>query len=137
MTTLLLRAASAAAWSAVNGGATTISTSAMSFTRLRNSLTYFTVSATVLYIFQLPAMNGVRIGSVILNRNAECRHYPTRGIAEFCILNSALHLGQHGHARQRTAAQELQRGAAAGRDVRDRGRPRRPSSPRRSSRRRR
>ena len=42
----------------MNGGATTISTSAMSFTRPRNSLTYFTVSATVLYIFQLPAMKG-------------------------------------------------------------------------------
>src|ERR1051325_718817 len=62
MTTLLLRAASAAAYTEGNGGATTISTSEMSCTILRNSLTYFTVSATVLYIFQLPAMMGVRIG---------------------------------------------------------------------------
>src|SRR5262245_11337799 len=61
MTTLLLRAASYAAWIAVNGGATTTSTPVVSFTRRRSSLTYFTVSSTVLYIFQLPAISGVRI----------------------------------------------------------------------------
>src|SRR4249920_3218873 len=59
-----LRAASAAAWTAVNGGATTISTSTMSFTALFSSLTNTTVSCTVLYIFQLPAMNGILIGLV-------------------------------------------------------------------------
>ena len=59
--TLELRAASATACSAVNGGATTISTSVMSLTRPRNSLTKLTASWTVLYIFQLAAMNGVRI----------------------------------------------------------------------------
>ncbi len=57
--TLLLRAASAAACSAVNGGAITISTPVTSLTIARNSLTYFTVSATVLFIFQFPAMSGV------------------------------------------------------------------------------
>src|SRR5438876_656421 len=39
----------------------TISTSVMSFTRPRNSLTKTTASWTVLYIFQLPAMNGILI----------------------------------------------------------------------------
>src|SRR6267143_335305 len=39
----------------------TISTSVTSFTRPRNSLTKTTASWTVLYIFQLPAMNGVLI----------------------------------------------------------------------------
>src|SRR6185503_5064039 len=91
MITLLLRAASAAACTAVNGGASTISTSAMSFTITRNSLTYFTVSATVLYIFQLPAMMGVRMSG----------------------------LRQHGHARQRAAAEPFERRATAGGDVRD------------------
>ena len=42
--TLLLRAASAAAWTAVNVGASTISTSSMSLTIPRNSFTYFTAS---------------------------------------------------------------------------------------------
>ena len=56
-----LRAASAAAWTAVNGGATTISTSLTSFTALFSSLTNTTASCTVLNIFQLPAMNGMRI----------------------------------------------------------------------------
>src|SRR6185436_5874460 len=62
MATLLARAASKAAWSAVNGGATTTSTSCTSFTSRRSSLTYFTASATDLYIFQLPTMSGLRIG---------------------------------------------------------------------------
>src|SRR5687768_4167302 len=89
--TLLLRAASAAACSAGNGGATTISTSVMSLTRMRNSLTYFTASATVLYIFQFPAMKGVLISS----------------------------LRQRRDPRQRLPSEELERGAAAGRNVRD------------------
>src|SRR5216110_2162849 len=59
-----LRAASATACTAVNGGATTISTSVMSFTALRSSFTNTTASCTVLYIFQLPAMKGIRIGLV-------------------------------------------------------------------------
>src|SRR5687768_11308260 len=67
---LLFRAASAAACSAGNGGATTISTSVMSLTRKRNSLTYFTASATVLYIFQLPAMKGVLMAVI---QNAKCK----------------------------------------------------------------
>src|SRR6266550_4671251 len=89
--TLLLRAGSAAAWSAVNGGAMTISTPATSLTRARNSFTYFTVSATVLYIFQLPAIIGVRMSFV----------------------------REHGHAGQRAAAEEFERRAAACGDVRD------------------
>src|SRR5437762_9978940 len=91
MQTLLLRAASAAACSAVNGGASTISTSSMSLTRLRNSLTYLTVSATVLNIFQLPAIKGVLIS--LLRERSDTGKCP--------------------------AAQEFQRGAAAGGDVRD------------------
>ena len=47
----------------MKGGATTISTPVVSFTRRRSSLTYFTVSSTVLYIFQLPAIRGVRINA--------------------------------------------------------------------------
>ena len=86
ITTLVLRAASAAACSAVNGVASTISTSATSFTRPRNSLTYFTVSATVLYIFQLPAMKGVLMISVM----------------------TASHLREHVNARERAPAKELQ-----------------------------
>ena len=57
----VLRAASATGCSAVNGGATTISTSSMPLTMLRRSVTNATDSDTVLYIFQLPAMNGILI----------------------------------------------------------------------------
>ena len=58
----LLRAASATACSAVNGGATTISTSVdVLDAALRSSLTKTTASCTVLNIFQLPAMNGIRM----------------------------------------------------------------------------
>src|SRR5262245_60078479 len=89
----VLRAASAAAWMAVNGGATTISTPATSLTALRSSFTKSKVSCTVLNIFQLPAMNGALI----------CRSLVSQG----------------GDARQRAAAEELERRAAAGRDVRD------------------
>src|SRR3954447_5834560 len=62
----LLRTASATACSAVNGGATTISTSATSLTRLRNSFAYTTASCTVLNIFQFPATSGVRMGAPTL-----------------------------------------------------------------------
>src|SRR5436190_15209926 len=88
---LLFRALSAAACSAVNGGAMTISTSATSVTRPRSSFMYLAVSATVLNIFQLPAMKEVLISFV----------------------------RQRGHPRQCTAAKELQRRAAAGGDMRD------------------
>src|SRR5215813_5346971 len=62
---LLLLSASATAWIAVNGGAITISTSATSFTATRSSLANTTASLTVLYIFQLAAMNGVRIDRIL------------------------------------------------------------------------
>jgi hypothetical protein len=58
---LLLRAASAAACRAVNGGATTISTSCTPATSGRSSLTHTTASWTVLNIFQLPAIRGRRM----------------------------------------------------------------------------
>jgi hypothetical protein len=58
------RAASATAWIAVKGGASTISTSATSVTRRRSSFVKSTASCTVLNIFQLPAMNGMRIDGV-------------------------------------------------------------------------
>src|SRR5437899_547795 len=62
---LVLRAASATACTAVNGGATTISTaSSTPLTRFFNSLTKTTASATVLYIFQLPATKGMRISEL-------------------------------------------------------------------------
>ena len=67
---LLLRAASATACSAVNGGATTISTPVTDFTTERSSFTCTTASCTVLNIFQLPAMSGCRIGRSVLRPGA-------------------------------------------------------------------
>ena len=64
---LVFLAASATACKAVNGGATTISTSATSLTRMRSSLAKTTASWTVLNIFQLPAMNGVRIAGAFIS----------------------------------------------------------------------
>ena len=61
MPMFVLRAASATAWRAVNGGAMTISTSSTSATRLRNCLAKATASWTVLNIFQFAATNGVRM----------------------------------------------------------------------------
>src|SRR3954471_22124848 len=58
---LLPRAAPAAACTAVNGGATTMSTAAVFLTSGRRSVTNATASPTVLNIFQLPAIKGVRI----------------------------------------------------------------------------
>src|SRR5258706_144455 len=55
------RSASATGCTATNGGATTISTPATPFTSGRSSRTNTTASRTVLNIFQLPAMTGVRI----------------------------------------------------------------------------
>src|SRR5262245_5889229 len=88
---LLSRAASAAALSAVNGGPTTIWTPEMSLTRPRRSFTNVTVSWTVLNIFQLPAMKGVRMLFV-----GECRD-----------------------SREHAASKELEGRAAAGRDMGD------------------
>src|SRR5262245_40690943 len=90
----VLRAASATACTAVKGGATTISTSFTSLTTSFSSLRKKTASWTVLNIFQLPAMKGIRI----------------------CL--SRL-LRQRGHAGQRLAGEEFEGRAAAGRDVRD------------------
>src|SRR5919204_4523453 len=93
------RAASATACTAVNGGATTISTSETSSTSLRNSLTNTTASWTVLYIFQFAARNGVRTFSTLRTTRLSVR--------------------QRRHARQLPAAEELERCAAARRDVGD------------------
>src|ERR1700716_4194230 len=98
----VLRTASATACTAVNGGATTISTSAASFTALRSSFTNRTASCTVLYIFQLPAMNGIRMGQVGLVATTQ-----------LCLIL------QRGDSGQRVAGQELERRAAARRNVRD------------------
>src|SRR5262245_2050700 len=84
-------AASTAVWSAVNGGATTISTSCTSFTIDRNSLMKASVSWTLLCIFQFAVMNGVRMLLVRERRDA----------------------------RERPASEEFERRAAAGGDVRD------------------
>src|SRR5215467_1242813 len=73
---LLPCAASAAALSAVNGGPTTISTPDISLTLPRRSDTKATVSPTVLNIFQLPAMNGVRMLLVRKCRDARQRAAP-------------------------------------------------------------
>ena len=62
MPTLVPLVTSAAARSAVNGGATTISAPATPAVSAQNSRRYVTVSSTVLNIFQLAARNGVRMG---------------------------------------------------------------------------
>src|SRR5215217_4141433 len=99
------RAASAAAWTAVNGGATTMSTPAVAFTRSRKLVTNATVSLTVLNIFQLPAIRGMRI------------KYPAGWMGRRGGLSRLV--CERGYARQRLSAEELERRAAAGRDVRD------------------
>src|SRR5438034_37386 len=91
MPTLLSRVTSAAAQSAVNGGAMTISTSLMCSTRTRSSSANFTVSETVLCIFQLPAMKSTR----------------------------TLSIGKHCHPWEGFAREEFEGGAAAGGDVRN------------------
>src|SRR3954467_1525294 len=96
-----LRAASATACRAVNGGATTISTPLTSFTSFFSSLTNTTASCTVLNIFQLPAMNGILI------RTPAPPAFPALFIRKRC------------HTRQHLTAEEFERCAAAGRDVRD------------------
>ena len=57
--TRLPSSAAATAWSAVNGGATTISASRTVSMRARKAAAYAVASATVLCIFQLAAMKGV------------------------------------------------------------------------------
>src|SRR6266540_919738 len=95
-----LRAASATVWTAVNGGARTISTSAMSLTAIANSRVNANASCTVLNIFQLAAMNGIRIS------------------VDPCTTSDS-RLAERDDTRQLAAAEEFQRCAAAGRDVRD------------------
>ena len=133
---LLLRAASATACSAVNGGATTISTPVTAFTTERSSFTCTTASCTVLNIFQLPAMSGCRIGRLRAQDPAAGRGElpglaaPTR--ASYATLAGARQLRSAAseslalavsacpagrHAGQHAAAEELERRAAAGRDV--------------------
>src|SRR5947209_20572865 len=96
------RAAPAAACTAVNGGATTMSTPESGLTRSRSSVTNATVSATVLNIFQLPAIRGVLIGQ---GGHAGC--------------GRSFLVGQGRDAGERLTAEELQRRAAAGGDMRD------------------
>src|SRR5262245_2311947 len=95
----VLRAASATACTAVKGGATTISTSFTSLTTSFSSLRKKTASWTVLNIFQLPAMKGIRI--------------------YLCSRGPAPARTQRRHAGQRLAREEFEGRAAAGRDVRD------------------
>src|SRR5262245_49812179 len=76
---------------AVNGGPTTICTPLAFLTAPRRSVTNAAASATVLNIFQLPAMKGVRM----------------------------LFVRQGCHTREHAAAEELQRRAATGGDVSD------------------
>src|SRR5881296_218420 len=104
----VLRAASATACTAVNGGATTISTPPTSFTALRSSFTNTTASATVLYIFQLPAMTGILIGHADRAGRAG-----QTGRARSCSF-----VRQRRNAGQRAAAEKFERCAAAGRNVR-------------------
>src|SRR3954453_9276102 len=102
---LLPRAAPAAACTAVNGGATTISTAAVSLTNGRRSVTNATVSPTVLNIFQLPAIRGVRISDPVGGMG------PSR---LSCLSCRVCLVRQSGHSGERLAAEEFQRGAAAG-----------------------
>src|SRR5262249_44330586 len=74
----------------------TISTPVTSLTMLLSSFAKNTASWTVLYIFQLPAMNGMRM-----------------------FLPISLLIAQRRDARQRPSAEKLERRAAAGRNVRD------------------
>src|SRR6186997_1877696 len=90
--------------------------SVMSLTSGRSALTCCTASAMVLYIFQLPAIRSLRMEFKM--QNAKCKN-ETFAFA-FCILNLAfLFLRQRRHSRQLDPAEELERGAAACRDVRD------------------
>src|SRR6187549_1359726 len=100
------RSASAAACTAVNGGATTISTSVTSLRTLRSSLVKTVVSWTVLNIFQLPAIRGVRM---VFSRpqGLHSRRASRRPHDESFIR-------QRRDAGERPAAEKLERGAAAG-----------------------
>src|SRR5262245_63838905 len=117
-----LRAASAAAWTAVKAGATTISTSMMSFTALFSSLTNTTASCTVLYIFQLPAMNGIRIRGCYGMRGwrgwkgRRGRNFPSR---PSCPSRLSRPLRKRDDAGQSTAREKLEGRATSSRNVRD------------------
>src|SRR5262245_47087891 len=103
---MLPLAVSTAAASDVKGGLITTSTPKTfdSVTSARKSLTYETVSAAVLNILKLPAIRGVRI--VVLRPFYVRSTYVLRTIRK------------SRDARQFRAAEEFQRSAAAGRDVR-------------------
>src|SRR4051812_49018906 len=122
-------AASATACTARNGGATTISTPVTSLTMVRNSLAYTTASCTVLNIFQLPAMRGVRMGDSTLGSRLQApgsrlcqapepRDRPGAGKAPEPGARS-LFVRQRRHAWQHAASEEFERRAATGGDVRD------------------
>ncbi len=100
--TLLLRAASATAWIAVNGGPTTISTSAMSLTTARSSLTNTTASWTVLNIFQLPAIRGVRMFISWQVRRVGC------ALPDLPVPPVRLGLRQRGDAGQHAPAEKFE-----------------------------
>ena len=91
--TALPASASRTAHSAVNGGAITASTAASGSGSSRSAATNARACAIVLFIFQLPTMSGLRCG---------------------------VHAARARDARQRLAFEELERRAAAGRDVRHR-----------------
>src|SRR5207248_4930081 len=88
--------ASATGRIAVNGGATTISTSWTASASFRNSLMNATASWTVLYIFQLAAINGVRL-----------------------MASGLRSVRQRGNARQHAPPEEFERRAPAGGDMCD------------------
>src|SRR5688572_30145501 len=99
----------------------TISTSVVSLTSARSRVTCCTDSATVLNIFQLPMSSGV----LISNSNANCKMQTQARAAVGC---TSLHLAfwilhlfirERGDSGQFLPAEELERRAAAGRDVRD------------------
>src|SRR3982750_4396433 len=101
-------AAFTAAATAVNGGAIATSTSRTSWISARRSLTYETVSATVLNILKLPAIKGFRIGIRIYKETEN--HGIRDSVLRF--------VRKRGNTREFGAAQEFQRRAAACRDVR-------------------
>src|SRR5439155_4783717 len=82
---------------AVNGGQTTMSTSLMLTNSILRSLTRSSASATVLFIFQFPAMINLRSLSI-----------------EACVFAFDLFLRERGHTGQFFAFQKLEARAAAG-----------------------
>src|SRR6266540_1778550 len=103
------RAACATAWSAVNVGATTMSTPDTLLTALFRSSTKATASCTVLNIFQLPAIRGVLIGRVgqvgQVGRVGKAFTWPTRPTrpnARSCPFSKG------GHSRKGASAEKFQ-----------------------------